>query len=178
MSRQALIEMGACGGEMPSGVQTEPIEEMRRMTKPEFEVGSSVATSRTISESDLYLFAGVSGDLGSNHMDEEYAKKHTAFGRRVVHGAYLVGLASAASTLIGERYNKGRYRGASYGYDKVRFVRPVFIGDTITMTYTVKEMDSEKLRTYADVVGTNQAGTVVFAAVHIGVGLPNAVHRP
>jgi acyl dehydratase len=147
------------------------------MTKPQLAVGSSVATSRTISESDLYLFAGLTGDLGPNHMDEEYSKR-TAYGRRVVHGAYLVGLASAASTLIGERYLKGAYRGASYGYDKVRFVRPVFIGDTITMTYTVKELEPEKLRTYSDVVGTNQDGTVVFAAIHIAQGLPNAEDRP
>jgi 3-hydroxybutyryl-CoA dehydratase len=147
------------------------------MTKPQLAVGSSVATSRTISESDLYLFAGLTGDLGPNHMDEEYCKR-TAYGRRVIHGAYLVGLASAASTLLGDRYLKGAFRGASYGYDKVRFIRPVFIGDTITMTYTVKELDAERLRTYSDVIGTNQDGTVVFAAVHIAQGLPKAEDRP
>ena len=141
------------------------------MNKPMFEVGSQVSTSRTISESDLYLFAGLTGDLGPNHMDEEYCKK-TPYGRRVVHGAYLVGLASAASTLMGDRFDKGRFRGASYGYDKVRFVRPVFIGDTITMTYTIAELDHDTLRTHADVVGTNQHGAVCFAAVHVAQGLP------
>lgn len=139
--------------------------------KPQFAVGSSVSISRTISESDVYLFGGLTGDLGPNHMDEEYSKK-TAYGRRVVHGAYLVGLASAASTLLGSTFDKGAYRGASYGYDKVRFVRPVFIGDTVTMTYTIKELDPAELKTYAEVLGTNQDGTVVFAAIHIAKGLP------
>jgi acyl dehydratase len=104
-------------------------------------------------------------------MDEEYSKG-TAYGRRVLHGSYLVGLASAASTLVGERFDKGSYRGASYGYDKVRFVRPVFIGDTVTMTYTITNLDRTRLRTLADVIGTKQDGTVCFAAVHIGQGLP------
>lgn len=141
------------------------------LAKPALGVGATVSTSRTISESDVYLFGGLTGDLGRNHMDAEYSAK-TAYGRRVVHGAYLVGLASAASTLLGDVYEKGPYRGASYGYDRVRFVRPVFIGDTVTMTYTITDMREDELRTYADVRGTNQDGTVVFAAVHIGKGIP------
>ena len=59
-------------------------------SRPRFAVGSTVSISRTIGESDVYLFGGLTGDLGPNHMDEEYSKK-TAYGRRVVHGAYLVG---------------------------------------------------------------------------------------
>jgi acyl dehydratase len=141
------------------------------VTKPTFAVGSVVSVSRTISESDVYLFGGLTGDLGPNHVDEEWSKK-TAYGRRVVHGAYLVGLASAASTLLGATYEKGEYRGASYGYDKLRFVRPVFIGDTVTMTYTIKELSPSDLKTYAEVIGTNQRGEVVFAAVHVAKGIP------
>lgn len=147
------------------------------MTKPMFEVGSSVSTSRTIGESDVYLFGGLTGDLGRNHMDAEYCKT-TAYGRRVVHGAYLVGLASAASTLMGETFAKGRYRGASYGYDKVRFVRPVFIGDTITMTYTITALLPDSLRTHAEVIGRNQHGDVCFAAVHVAQGLAGATDKP
>jgi len=148
------------------------------ISKPRLEVGSQAVVSRTISESDLYLFAGITGDLGPNHMDEEYARKFTSVGKRVLHGAYMVGLASAASTLLGDRYDKGAYRGASYGYDKVRFIKPVFIGDTITMTYTIREMDAENLKTYADILGTNQHGDVVFAAVHIAKGLPQKPGAP
>lgn len=130
-----------------------------------------MTTSRTISESDLYLFAGITGDLGPNHMNAEYSK-NTSYGQRVIHGAYLLGLASTASTKLGELFDKGPYRGASYGYDRVRFVRPVFIGDTVTMTYTVTSLNPETLRTTADVIGTNQHDVVCFAAVHLGQGLP------
>lgn len=136
-----------------------------------FGVGASVTLGRTISESDVYLFGGITGDLGRNHIDEEYARAHTYYKRRVVHGALMVGLASAASTLLGDRYDKGKWRGASYGYDRVRFIRPVFIGDTITMTYTITRMDEGEMKTYADVVGVNQHGETCFAAVHIAKGL-------
>jgi len=60
----------------------------------------------------------------------------------------------------------------SYGYDRLRFIRPVFIGDTITMTYTIERMVERELKTYATVVGVNQHGVTCFAAVHIGQGLP------
>jgi len=136
-----------------------------------FGVGASVSMGRTISESDVYLFGGLTGDLARHHIDEEYARKNTYFGRRVVHGALLVGLASAASSLMGDRYDKGKWRGASYGYDHVRFVRPVFIGDTVTVTYTIKTMDEADLKTYADVVAVNQHGETVFVAVHIAKGV-------
>ena len=137
-----------------------------------FGVGANVSIGRTISESDVYLFGGITGDLGRNHIDEEYARTSTYYGRRVVHGALLVGLASAASTLMGDRYDKGKWRGASYGYDRVRFIRPVFIGDTITVTYTITSMDEKEMKTYADVKAVNQHGDTCFAAIHIAKGLP------
>jgi acyl dehydratase len=139
-----------------------------------FGVGASVSLGRTISESDVYLFGGITGDLGRNHIDEEYARTSTYYGRRVVHGALLVGLASAASTLMGDRYDKGKWRGASYGYDRVRFIRPVFIGDTITVTYTITSMDESELKTYANVTAVNQHGETCFAAIHIAKGLSAA----
>jgi acyl dehydratase len=159
---------------------TEALQERtdKRMTKPKLEVGSSVSVSRTISESDVYLFGGLTGDLGPNHMDEEYSKVHTAYGTRVAHGAYLVGLSSAASTLLGQTYDKGGYRGASYGYDRVRFIKPVLIGDTVTMTYTIKTIDPTEMKTYAEVIGTNQRGDVCFAAIHIGKGVPPKGTKP
>ena len=134
-------------------------------------VGTKVSMSRTISESDVYIFGGLTGDLGRNHVDEVYSQR-TMYGRRVVHGAYLVGLASAAATLYGQRYDKGPFRGASYGYDRIRFVRPVFIGDTVTLNYEITDMDEISLRSIADVTGTFPDGTVCFVAVHISQGLP------
>ncbi|WP_257958787.1 MaoC/PaaZ C-terminal domain-containing protein [Bacillus sp. V3-13] len=63
------------------------------------QVGESVSFSKTVSESDVYLFAGITGDLGENHVNEDYMKK-TPYKKRIAHGALLVGYASATSTLI------------------------------------------------------------------------------
>src|SRR5208282_1428028 len=105
---------------------------------PHLKVGESSSFSKTIAESDLMLFAGISGDFDPIHVNEEFAKT-TAFGRRIAHGALVMSLCSTTASEIARRSQE---RGAkavpvSLGYDKVRFVKPVFIGDTLTARYTV-----------------------------------------
>jgi 3-hydroxybutyryl-CoA dehydratase len=131
-------------------------------------VGTSVTCSKTVSESDVYLFAGITGDLSPNHVDEE-AMKGTRYGGRIAHGALLVGYMSRASTLITEKCEAlmGGHYPVSLGYDKVRFLEGVKIGDTITITYRIVSADSERMRTVADVSLANQAGTVCAVANHI-----------
>ncbi len=126
-------------------------------------VGKRVTVRRTVAESDVYLFAGVSGDFHPNHVDEEYMRG-TRYGRRVAHGALLVGLMSAASTkmVLGL---PGTI--VSYGYDRIRFPRPVFIGDTVTVTYEIVERDVVARKAFARVTCANQRGDVVAAATHI-----------
>ncbi len=126
-------------------------------------VGKVVTVRKTVSESDVYLFAGISGDFHPNHVDEEYMRG-TRYGRRVAHGALLIGYMSAASTkmildLPGTI--------VSYGYDQIRFPRPVFIGDTVTVTYEIVERDVAAGRVVSRVTCTNQRGEVVAAAAHI-----------
>ena len=131
-------------------------------------VGQRVAFSKTVSESDVYLFAGVTGDFAPNHVDEEFMRS-TQYGRRIAHGALLVGYMSRASTMIVEKItgeNASVYP-VSLGYDRVRFLKPVFIGDTITVTYVVSSSDRVKSRTTAAVEVLNQDGVVVAAASHI-----------
>ena len=65
-------------------------------------VGDEVTFSKTVAESDVYLFAGITGDLAPNHVDAEYMKR-SAYGRRIAHGALLVGYMSTASTRIIQR---------------------------------------------------------------------------
>ena len=62
-------------------------------------VGQSVSCAKTVGESDVYLFAGITGDLSPNHVDEAAMAK-TAYGHRIAHGALLVGYMSRASTMI------------------------------------------------------------------------------
>lgn len=131
-------------------------------------VGTSVTCSKTVGESDVYLFAGITGDLSPNHVDEE-AMKGTRYGGRIAHGALLVGYMSRASTLITEKCEAlmGGHYPVSLGYDKVRFLEGVKIGDTITISYRIVSADSERMRTVADVSLANQAGTVCAVANHI-----------
>ena len=131
-------------------------------------LGASVTCSKTVGESDVYLFAGITGDLSPNHVDEE-AMKGTRYGGRIAHGALLVGYMSRASTLITEQCGAlmGGHYPVSLGYDKVRFLEGVKIGDTITITYRIASVDAERMRTVADVSLANQAGTVCAVASHI-----------
>ncbi len=126
-------------------------------------IGHSVKFSKTVSESDIYLFAGITGDLDPNHVDEEFCKK-TPFGHRIAHGALIVGYMSTASTLILQGFGSPA---VSLGYDRIRFTKPVYIGDTITITYTITAIDDQRNRTYANVEACNQNGETVAVATHI-----------
>ena len=126
-------------------------------------IGKTVTVSKTVSESDVYLFAGLTGDLSPNHVDEGYMKK-TRYGRRIAHGALCVGLMSNASTKILEGV-PGTV--VSYGYDRVRFPAPCFLGDTVTVTYEIVERDEAAAKTFARVTCTTQTGAVVAVATHI-----------
>ncbi len=135
------------------------------MTKLPLEVGNSCTFTKTVSESDVYMFGGITGDYSQMHFNEAFMKT-TKYGTRIVHGVLTFAFGSTASTLIQQKY-ESPIPSASYGYDHLRFTAPVYFGDTLTATYTVKEVDEEAMKTYADVVITNQDGTVVCVATHI-----------
>jgi 3-hydroxybutyryl-CoA dehydratase len=126
-------------------------------------VGETAVFSKTVGESDVYLFAGITGDLDPNHVDEEFCKK-TPFKRRIAHGALIVGYMSTTSTMITQGFERPIL---SLGYDRIRFIKPVFIGDTITVTYRIAQIDVEKERTISNVEVTNQNGDLVAVATHI-----------
>ena len=137
--------------------------------------GDRVEFRETVSESDVYLFAGITGDFAPNHVDEEYMKA-SPFGRRIAHGALLVGFMSTTSTMMIEScVRKGiPETPVSLGYDRIRILAPVYINDTITVTYTVTAVDSERNRTRADIAVTNQAGETVAVAEHILKWVPRS----
>ncbi len=130
-------------------------------------VGDHASFTKTVGESDIYLFAGITGDLAPNHVNEEYIKR-SRYGRRMAHGALLVGFMSTASTMAveGSRAD-ARETPVSLGYDRIRFVGPVFLGDTITVDYTITAVDTVRRRSTADIKVTNQDGEVVAVADHI-----------
>lgn len=126
-------------------------------------VGKKVTVRKTVGETDIYLFAGISGDFAPNHVDEEFMKT-TKYGRRIAHGALLVGYMSQASTKMCSGL-PGTL--VSYGYDRIRFPGAVFIGDTVTVTYEIAERDEKAGKVFSRVTCTNQRGDVVAAATHI-----------
>ena len=131
-------------------------------------VGDSVTFAKTVGETDIYLFAGITGDFSVNHVNEQYMAR-SKFGRRIAHGALIIGYMSTCSTMMIDKC-QGTARGetpVSLGYDRIRFLGPVFIGDTVTVTYTIAEIDPQKRQSLADIGVTNQDGTLVTVARHI-----------
>ena len=126
-------------------------------------VGQAVEIERDVSESDVLAFAALSGDFAPQHVDEAYARA-TSMGRRIAHGALLVGYASAASTALAERTPQ---QVVSAGYDRIRFIKPVFVGDRIVVRYEVTGFDPAKRRTTASIQITNQDGQLVAVATHL-----------
>jgi 3-hydroxybutyryl-CoA dehydratase len=132
------------------------------------QIGDRASFSKTIAESDIYLYAGLTGDFSPNHMNEAEMRK-SAYGRRVVHGAMLIGFMSTTSTIVAERAGRDGTPEipVSLGYDRIRFVAPVFIGDTITVEYKVASIDLQKRRALSDVTIVNDAGRTVAVGQHI-----------
>ena len=126
-------------------------------------VGLRTRFTKTVSESDVYLFAGITGDLDPNHVDEEYCRK-TSLGHRVAHGALIVGYTSAASTRILQDFERPM---VSVGYDKIRFLKPVYFGDTLTIDYEIASVERDRERTVAKIEVTNQKNELVLVATHI-----------
>lgn len=91
--------------------------------------------SRTITEADIVAFAGLSGDFHELHMSEAYAQRGP-FGRRIAHGALIFSISTGLTIQMGA----STHIIAFYGLDRLRFVKPVFIGDTIHVTKRVAEL--------------------------------------
>jgi len=133
-----------------------------------FQKGCSISFTKTISEHDINVFAKLTGDFSPNHMDEAFMS-NSSYGKRIAHGALLIGFMSTASSRILETYpSDEKYATAvSLGYDRIRFVKPVFIDDTITVKYTVEYYDKKVNRSGSKIEITNQQNELVAVATHI-----------
>jgi 3-hydroxybutyryl-CoA dehydratase len=121
----------------------------------ELQVGDTASFSKTITETDVVLFAGLTGDLNPIHVDAEYART-TRFGQRVAHGLLTAGL---ISTVLGTRLPGP---GTIYLSQTIRFTAPVHIGDTVTATVTVTRVRQEKGIVILETVCRNQRGEEVL----------------
>lgn len=119
---------------------------------------------RTITETDIVLHAGQTGDFFPHHMDAEWCATQP-FGQRVAHGTLIFAIA------VGMTATEINQKAFSYGYDKLRFVKPVFIGDTVRCRVTIADKRDHKKPEYGMVVerleATNQRGQTVLACDHL-----------
>jgi len=127
---------------------------VRSIPLDQLTVGDSAESRKTISESDVYLFAGVTGDFNPLHVDAEYAKT-TPFGARVAHGPLTFSLCAG---LLGTELPG---LGTVAVTNQVTYEAPVFIGDTIAVRVEVAALDPDRNRATMAVTWTNQDGTAV-----------------
>lgn len=120
----------------------------------ELKVGDTAYYSKTISESDVYQFAGVTGDFNPAHTNE--ASPHPLFGTRICHGALSGGLVSAALGM------KMPGQGCLYLSQHSKFVKAVKFGDTITVKLELTKKDDEKKRVYISTECYNQRDELVL----------------
>ena len=132
------------------------------------ENGDMVSFSKTLTETDLVMFCAISGDFDPIPVDDEYATS-TVFGRRIAHGILSMALLSTVAAMMSAKAKERGFSGTSVsmGFDKLRFVKPVFVGDTLTATYCVDEVAAERGRSYSAVSVTNQEGETCVAGRHI-----------
>ena len=121
----------------------------------EINIGDSAQYTRTLTEEDVLLFAQVSGDINPVHLDEDFAKS-TPFGGRIAHGIWSASLVSAAiaTELPGP--------GSIYLGQNLKFKRPVYINDTLTVELEIKEKIDKRQRVLIDCKVLNQKGQTVL----------------
>ena len=130
-----------------------------------FEIGEQRKTmGRTITETDIVLHAGQSGDFFPHHMDEEWCKTQP-FKQRIAHGTLIFTVAIGLTAQVINEVSM------TYGYERLRFTRPVFIGDTITVTVTIKDKADHKKPGYGIVTEQvevfNQRQELVMVCEHL-----------
>lgn len=132
----------------------------------DYRIGATRRTlGRTITEADIVFHAGHSGDFFPHHMDEEWCKTQP-FGARVAHGTmtFAIGIGLTATQI--------NPRAFTYGYERLRFPKPVYAGDTIRTTVTIgRKEDNPKRPGYGRVVEicetTKQDGATVMYCEHV-----------
>ena len=128
---------------------------MQGYTIDKLEIGQKASFAKTVTETDIYLFAGITGDVNPAHINQEYAKG-TMFKDRIAHGMFSAGLISA---VIGVQLPGP---GSIYMSQTLKFTAPVYFGDTITATVEVIEIIAEKNRVILKTTCTNQDGKSII----------------
>lgn len=133
----------------------------------DFQIGQHATFRKTFTDDDVRKFVEITGDVNPLHVDDEFAAT-TRFGRRVLHGMLT---ASIFSTMVG-MFLPGT--GAIYRSQTLTFLRPVFVGDTVTAHFVVRAIDRAKHRLDIDAWIENEAGErVIEGACEAGLLRPH-----
>jgi acyl dehydratase len=132
------------------------------------QVGDEASFSKTITETDVYLFAGISGDFNPVHLNESFAQQ-TPFKTRIAHGALPQSL---IAPVLGMKLPG---LGTVLVEVTTRFKAPTFFGDTITATARVAEKLEEKRRVRMELTWTNQKGQTVAEGEAVVIPPPNTL---
>jgi acyl dehydratase len=133
-------------------------------------VGERYKFSKTVGEVDVTLFAGLTGDFSDTHINEQYMQERSSLGGRIAHGALLVGYMSTASTLsIAHIIHDEALTDlpVSAGYDRIRFLKPTFLGDTVTVHYVIDQVDRAAGKSIAKIEVVNQKGELLAVGQHV-----------
>jgi len=141
---------------MTSTFSSSDLEVLRNRTFDEIKVGDRASIQRTLTASDIQLFAAMSGDINPQHIDAEFAAS-TRFQGVIAHGMWGAALISA---VLGTRLPGP---GTIYAGQTLRFHAPVRVGDTLTISVVVAERDEAKHRLVLDCDCTNQEGKIVIS---------------
>lgn len=144
-------------------------------------VGERYTFAKTVGEVDVTMFAGLSGDFSDTHINEQYMQERSTLGGRIAHGALLVAYMSTASTLsIAHVIHDEDLTDfpVSAGYDKIRFLKPTFLGDTVTVHYVVDAIDRDGGKSFAKIEVTNQRDELVAVGRHVMRWSPKLSSRP
>lgn len=152
---------------MPVVVKCSDKRERQAMKFKEIKIGDSASFSKTISEGDVYLFAGISGDLNPAHVNK-MAAEQGIFKKQVVHGMLA---ASLISSVLGMQLPGP---GTIYMGQDLRFVKPVYFGDTITATVTVETIDYKRKMITLRTICTNEKEELVIEG-HANVRPPSSI---
>ena len=132
-------------------------------------IGTRTEFVHDLTQEDIAAFAQLSGDFHPNHVDEEYMAE-TPYGSTIAHGilvmAYMTGASSKLLEETGLTHPQAGTTVVSYGYEHVRFVRPAFPGDTLTVGYEIAEAPAPDRRV-AKVTVRNQSDDVIAVADHV-----------
>jgi len=139
-------------------------------TIDEMNIGDAAEFGKTISESDVYLYAGITGDMNPIHINESYAKT-TFVKTRICHGMLSAGM---FSTILGTSLPGP---GTIYLRQEVDFIAPVRIGDTLTARVEIIEKDEKKNRLRLKTSCFNQDGTMVMDGIAV-VSPPKKSKKP